>query len=339
MATTAKEIADRLGLSQPTVSRILSGANGYRVAEGTKKRVLEAAKAMDYRPNAVARSLRQRRTNIVGFYSGYAALDTRHDFIAAMVGGLQAACEPTDLDLLLHGVHAVRPPEEVYSELVDGRIDGLFFHGALNNPLIAMLAMSSLPVIALADPVKNIPSVAADNAGGMQMLVDSLWNKGHRSIAFLAPPVRFASVEARIDAYSAAMASYGAAARQSMVLTIPVEDRPEPTLPIEDTRDILSSILNTPDRPTAICCWNDRAAYNLLWRCLQSEIRVPQDLAIVGFDGFLETKLPFRNLTTISVNYGELAQTALNVMVDLIAGKNVPALTTLPVELTTGDTA
>jgi len=338
MATTAKEIADRLGLSQPTVSRILSGANGYRVAADTKQRVLDAAKEMDYRPNAVARSLRQRRTNIVGFYSGYAALDTRHDFIAAMVGGLQAACEPTNLDLLLHGVHSARPAEEVYSELVDGRIDGLFFHGALNNPLIAMLAMSSLPVIALADPVKDIPSVVADNAAGMRLIVEALWAKGHRSIAFLAPPVMFASVEDRISAFQQVMKDHGATVAQSKVLTIPIEDRTQLSLPIEDTKDVLRGILESPDRPTAICCWNDRAAYNLLWRCLQSGIRVPEDLAIVGFDGFVETKLPFRNLTTVSVNYGELAQTALKIMLNLIAGQQVPPLTVLPVVLTEGDT-
>jgi len=338
MATTAKEIANHLGLSQPTVSRILSGANGHRVAADTKQRVLDAAKAMDYRPNAVARSLRQRRTNIVGFYSGYAALDTRHDFIAAMVGGLQAACEPTNLDLLLHGVHAARPPEEVYSELVDGRIDGLFFHGALNNPLIAMLATSSLPVIALADPVRNIPSVVADNVAGMSMLVDTLWGKGHRSIVFLAPPVRFASVEDRISAFQHAMARHGASPSQSTVLTTYVEDRTVPSVAIEDTRDVLSDILDSADRPTAVCCWNDRAAYDLLWRCLKAGIRVPEDLAIVGFDGFLETKLPFRHLTTVSVDYGELAHTALRTMLDLIAGKQVPPLTTLPVELTAGDT-
>jgi DNA-binding LacI/PurR family transcriptional regulator len=338
MATTAKEIADRLGLSQPTVSRILSGANGYRVAADTKQRVLEAAKAMDYRPNAVARSLRQRRTNIVGFYSGYAALDTRHDFIAAMVGGLQAACEPTNLDLLLHGVHSARPPEEVYSELVDGRIDGLFFHGALNNPLIAMLATSPLPVIALADPVNNIPSVVADNAAGMSMIVDALWDKGHRCIAFLAPPVMFASVEDRIRAFKRAMASKGASDDQAKILTIPIEDRTVTSMPIEDTKIVMRSILDASNRPTAICCWNDRAAYNLLWRCLKSDISVPNDLAIVGFDGFVENKLPFRSLTTVSVDYGGLAQTALNNMMDLIAGKPIPPLTVLPVKLTAGDT-
>lgn len=328
MPVTAKEIADKLGLSQPTVSRILKGTFGYRVAAETRERVLAAARELDYRPNAVARSLRQRRTNIVGFYSGYATLDARHDFIGALVGGLQAACETRNLDLLLHGGHRDREPEVVYRELVDGRVDGLFFHGAIDNPLISLLATSHLPVIALVDRMEGIPSVVADNTMGMRALLRSLWLKGHRRIAFLRPAIRFTSVELRVGAFIEVMADLGALVDESPIITTAIEGG-------ESTVD---DILGHPMRPTAVCCWNDRAAYNLLWHCMKRGVDVPGDLAIAGFDGFLETKLPLRHLSTVSVPYGILTDLAMTLMTRLVAGQTVPDETRVSVDLVIGDT-
>jgi len=163
---TAKEIGRQLGLSQPTVSRVLSGATGHRVSPETRQRVLEAAAQMGYRPNALARSLRQGRTNIIGFYTGYGYLDARNPFLAELIGGLQRAADPRRQDILLHGIFRGASTDDIYGELVDGRIDGLFLHTHSGDPLVARLQNSSLPVVAIADAIAHIPSVIADDAGG-----------------------------------------------------------------------------------------------------------------------------------------------------------------------------
>src|SRR5579884_4297185 len=121
MPVTSKDIANRLGLSQPTVSRILNGTPGYRVSPATRQRVLDMARQLEYRPNAVARSLRHRKTNIVGFYTGYGVLNARNPYLAALLGGLQQACDHERLDILLHGVYRGKSTDDIYGELVDGR--------------------------------------------------------------------------------------------------------------------------------------------------------------------------------------------------------------------------
>lgn len=332
MAVTAKDIANQLGLSQPTVSRILNGTRGHRIAEATRVRVVEAARRMDYRPNAVARSLRRQRTNIVGFYSGYASLNVRHDFLGAIIGGLQRACEPHGLDLLLHGVQAHRSMEEVYRDLTDGRIDGLFFHATIANPLVARLAASSLKVIALVNAMPNVPAVVADGADGMRQLVNYLWSKGHRRIAYVSP-MQFESVHARRQAFLDEMQKRGASPIESPVISTSIEDT------LESAAAVWNSLKELEVMPTAVCCWNDRAAYKLLWHCMQIGVRVPDELAIAGFDGFLETKIPVRELTTVTVPYGDMTERALELMMNLFDGTSIPMTTVVPVTLTPGDTA
>lgn len=329
MAVTSKDIANELGLSQPTVSRILNGTQGHRVADATRKRVLEAAVRMDYRPNAVARSLRKQRTNIVGFYSAYARLDARHDFLSAIIGGLQRSCEDYNLDLLLHGVQARRTTDEIYGDLTDGRIDGLFLHATIENELVARLAASPLKVIALVDEMADVPSVVADNAGGMRQLVEHLLQKGHRRIGFVAPDQRYESVDRRMNAFRTEMALHGIGPDQAPIFHVA----------IDESMDAWPQIKASPVRPTAVCCWNDRAAYKLLWYCMQNGIKAPDDLAIAGFDGFLETKLPVRKLTTVTVPYVEITERAMLSMLDLFAHRPVAPAAVIPVALTPGDTA
>lgn len=89
MPVTAKDLARELNLSQPTVSRILSGDSNHRVAAKTRERVLEAADHLGYSPNAIASSLRSGRTDIIGLHTSF-DYDVRNDFLGAIVGSLFA---------------------------------------------------------------------------------------------------------------------------------------------------------------------------------------------------------------------------------------------------------
>ncbi|HVK02510.1 MAG TPA: LacI family DNA-binding transcriptional regulator [Armatimonadaceae bacterium] len=333
-SVTAKDIGRELGLSQPTVSRVLSGATGYRVAPETRRRVLEAAARLGYRPNAVARSLRRKRTNIVGFYTGYGYLDARNAFLAEVIGGLQRAADPHRFDVLLHGVYRGASTDAVYGELVDGRVDGLFVHTHGEDPLVALLRESSLPVVALADDVPGIPSVIADDAGGTRLLLDYLWERGHRRIAYVRPATRFRSVEARVETFCEEMAARGGGAEEAApVLTIQVETA-GPAL------DALRA-LPAAERPTAVCCWNDLTAFNLIHACRERGVRVPEDLAVVGFDGLLAPHLTPRALVTIGANWNDVTARAMEILVDQInhTGGHAPPVTRLPCRLLPGDTA
>jgi DNA-binding LacI/PurR family transcriptional regulator len=335
---TAKDIGRALGLSQPTVSRILSGAANHRVSAETRRRVLETAERMGYRPNAVARSLRRRRTHIVGFYTGYGYLDARNAFLAAVIGGLQRACDDHRLDLLLHGVFRGGSTDDIYGELVDGRIDGLFLHTHASDPLVARLVASSLPVVAVADAIPGVPSVTSDDEAGTRLLVEHLWARGHRRIGYVRPTIRFTSVEARAAAFTAAMAERG----------VPAAHRPVIETEYETAEPVLDALLALPEPPTAVCCWNDLAAYNLIYACRQRGVRVPEELAVAGFDGLLDPRLVPRPLVTVGADWNAVADRAMSLLVRQIHARHgagpegeadeIPPLTRLPVRLIGGDT-
>ncbi len=336
-AVTAKDIGNALGLSQPTVSRILTGAAGHRVADDTRARVVEAAARMGYRPNAVARSLRRRRTNIIGFYTGYGYLDARNAFLSAIIGSLQQAANARRMDVLLHGVYRGASTDDIYSEVMDGRVDGLFLHTHTGDPLAERLAESdALPVVAVADALPGIASVVCDDEGGSRALVAHLWERGHRRIGYIYPRTRFVSVERRMGVFLAEMGARGAG-----------DSAPTFAINVEDTRPALEQIRAMTNPPTAVCCWNDLAAYDLLRECETAGLRVPGALSIAGFDGLLDPRLTPRPLTTVSADWSTIAQAAMDALWARIEARfstngdetMSPGTLTFPVRLVAGNTA
>src|SRR5438552_16111076 len=100
-----QDIADHVGVSKMAVSVVLSGTSSkIGVSEATRARILKTARDLQYRPNAIARALRSRRTNIIGLYSGYGPLFARTDFLAKIVAGAEEGCAAHGKDLLLHTV-------------------------------------------------------------------------------------------------------------------------------------------------------------------------------------------------------------------------------------------
>ncbi len=328
MPVTARDIARELGLSQSTVSRILNGDERHRVSVQTRERILATARRLDYQPNALAQSLRRGRTNIVGLYTNH-RYDARNDFLAEILGGLQLGCACHHLDLLLHCGYAGRTLDDTFNALRDGRMDGLFLHTAPDDPLVARLSASEMHVVALADALPNLPAVTCDDADGMRQIIDETQARGYRRFAFLAPQFVLASVERRRETWERILREQGVPPDAARVLRVP----------IEDANTVLEELLaERDDRPTAVACWNDRTAYSLLRACAERSIRVPEEIAVTGFDGFLDDKLPARRLTTVHCPWVDVAVQAVELLVRGIGGEAIPAETMLPVTLLSGDT-
>lgn len=323
---TAQEIARRLGLSQSTVSRVLSQAAGYTYTDETRRRILDEAARMGYRPHAVARSLRERRTRVIGFCSANGNLDARNAFLAEIIGSLQNACCQEGLFLLLHNFAPSTSPADMYAELMSGRIDGLVVHLSPNHGLTRMLRHSHLPVVAVADTLPGLPSVVCDDREGIRRAMAHLADeRSHRRIAFIAPKEPLASACAREEAYVEQMQRRSL---RPMVLQIEYEHA-EP---------VLSVLREGPDPPTAVCCWNDLTALNLMFACRHEGVRVPQDLAVVGFDGLLDPRITPLCLTTVMAHWPEVSRKALSILQAMTEGAAPPEVTTMPIEFRVGET-
>jgi DNA-binding LacI/PurR family transcriptional regulator len=328
---TMQDIARRVGVSKMAVSAVLSGTSTrVSVSDETRERILAVARQLEYRPNALARSFRTRRTNIIGFYSGYRYLDPRNTFFAEVVGGLQEGCAAHRKDLLLHSVFREDSTDDIYSELVDGRIDGLVLTAPTEDPLVERLAASHLPVIVVSDAVPQLPSVLVDDAQAARLTFDYLRERGHRSIVYCSEKRHLISAERRRDAYLTEAASRG----------LRLTEWRAPARADENDR-FLAAWQREPSeqRPTAAICWNDIAAYQLLAACHDLRIRVPEDLAVVGFDGD-PNPLSYRwRLTTVRAPWAAAAQTAVGLLVSQLDGSPPPHQTILPVTFLPGDSA
>lgn len=329
MPVTAKSIARELQLSQPTVSRILSGDPRHRVAADTRRRVLETAQRLGYQPNALARSLRRGRTGIVGLYTNH-DYDARNNFLGTIIGTLQRCCEMQGLDLLLHSARGGRSAAEMYGTLRDGRIDGLILHANADDPLVAMLGQSPLPVVTVADRLPDLPAVTCDDADGMRQLMAYFWERGLRRFVFLAPDEQLTSVERRCAAFVAEARHYGVPPDDWCILRVCEND-------LSDTVRFLRSL----PTPCAVACWNDRSAYQLLRECRSQGVAVPDALAVAGFDGFQSENIPLWNLVTVECPWEEVAARALEMLMGLVneaAEANTPKEVCLPVRLYLGNT-
>lgn len=328
---TAKDVAREVNLSQPTVSRILNGDLSHRASEETRKRVMEAAERLNYQPNAVARSLRHGRTNVIGIHTSH-NYDVRNHFLGTIVGALQCACGDHDLDLMLHNALHSSRAAAMYGKLRDGRIDGLILHAVSSDPLVEVLSRSALPVVTVANSLPGLPSVTCDDSGGMKQLVDLLWERGHRNFAFLTPPIWLPSVGRRQQSFEVELKQRGVPPKARRVISID----------FEQASSALDELRKTG--PVAACCWNDRAAYNLLRACAERSVRVPEEVAVTGFDGFRDDQLPARQLVTVDCRWEDVAATALECLVELIELRQKkqalppPAEVCLPVTLLHGDT-
>jgi DNA-binding LacI/PurR family transcriptional regulator len=331
-AITMKDVAERAGVSMMTVSLALRGdASGSRISEETRQRVLEAARALRYRPNARGRALRSGCTNLLGLYAGYGVVNVRLPFFTEVVSGLQEGCEQFKKDLLLYGLFHGYTPEDIFTELADGRIDGLVVKMPPDDPVAERLLDSQLPVVAVADPLPGIPSVVVDDAAGSRLLARHLIERGYRRFVYVGCRMNVIPAMRRRDAFFRTLAEAG--------------------LDAEETQEIWSStpgvyrgllqsrLARERQPPAAIVCWNDLAALQVLADCRRQRIRVPEEIAVAGFDGCPTHNEDVWSLTTVRAPWAAAARTAVQYLNDLLEGKSLPQETVLPVELIAGHTA
>ena len=328
---TLSDVAKYAGVGVSTASAVLRGASStVRIAEATQRRVQQAAVDLSYRPNAIARSLRTQRTNIIGLYCGYGPMDASNPFAGKIINGLQEECDILRKDLLLHTGFGVHTAEEAYNELANGKIDALVLFTPSNDRLVELLAASSLPAVLIVDAALNLPSIVVDDATGGRLLAEHLADKGHRHVIYrlgIAPAGT--SVQRRLASF------HEAAAARGMTVVEVTEGDWQGAMSPEEIKQLTR---RDKHKPTAVACWHDTSAYGLIGWCQSMGMRVPEDLAVVGFNGTITDASRLCKLTTIRTSWKQVGRTAVQLLDDLMKGKEVTRETVLPVELLVGKT-
>lgn len=317
---TLQQIADHVGVSKATVSYLLSGGkSNVRISDATRKKVEEAARTLGYRPNAVARALARRRTDIITLVMPFPAVFSGHSaFMGSMLSSLVDAARANGFDVMLH----IKEAESLEAEiaiLVDGRADGALVLRDANDPLIMRLQEEGLPCIFfLALPhFPEVASVTCDDAEGGRLAGQYLLSLGHRQIGFVGGIEDSAASQQRHLGLQQALQGTSTPLAPENTFIVPFRDAP---------LDMVLTRMARPDRPSALFVWSDDVAIKLMGQLRQRlGLRIPEDLSVVGFDDSLVAENSVPPLTTIHQPIDSIVQHAVKRLATRIRGESDPA--------------
>lgn len=302
---TILDVAARAGVSKSLVSLVMQGRDN--VSEERRGRVLRAAEELGYRPNAVARSLVRRRTNLFGVLLS----DLHNPFFAEVIDGVQAeAAQHGYRAIIGTGDRVAQSEARALETLLELRTDGLI----LASPVLSMdaitLASSELPTVLVARRTRepSVDSVANDDPGGAALAVQHLAELGHSRIAHIDGGEGAGAAERR-RGYERAMKKLGLEARVRVAAGSYTE---------EGGRQGVAALLRDGTRPTAIFAANDLAAIGALSALGERGVRVPEDISLVGYDNTALAAVRHIELTTVDQPRPEMGRAAVTLLLERI---------------------
>lgn len=322
-APTLKDVASLAGVSPYTVSAVINGArSNTQVSEATRKRILASAEKVNYHPSAVARSLASRKTYCLGVQFGILEPTKAigNSYATALLQGIMGEAEKHHYNVLLFTETWINAAKSAPA-FRDRRTDGVILIAPLTDTDM-LSALSALPLSLVAvspDPAEcpaHVPSVDVDNAHGVFLSVQHLVQQGHTRIAHITGNPNVASVIERRKAFLEAMKTF----------ELPVPDHYVVTATYDATTipDILPKLLGSPLPPTAIVAGNDNLAMAILSDCRTRNIRVPEELSVVGFDDTPSARAITPALTTVRQPLVEIGAEAVRLLLTEINAAREP---------------
>ena len=306
-SVTIKDVAREARVSVATVSRALNGHEN--VAESVRQQVLATADRLRYQPHAAARSLSSRRTQTIGVVLP----DLYGEFFSELIRGIDQVARARRQHLLVSSYHGL--PEEQGEALraMRGRVDGLLVLSPYTDQpgfLVDNLP-SSLPVVLINTDVQEAayPALTIDNYSAAVAMVEHLVQAGHRRVAFIGGPEGNFDARERLRGY-----------RDALARLAPEAPPQEFAGDFSETAGYEAGkrIAQAADRPQAVFAANDMMALGCLYAFNEAGVRVPQDIALAGFDDIPLARFVHPTLTTMRVSIAELGGQAMSRLLDTI---------------------
>jgi len=316
---TAREVAELAGVSRTTVSFVLNSVPGMRISEETRQRVFEAARQLDYHPDATARRMAYGQTRVIGFVVRQSPDQFFADhFLPQVLSGLSRCATAQSYHILFEPI----PPGDetgTYARLVRERhVDGIVLSGPRfdDQELLKIHAEGAYVVLMGKLPGTSIPSVDVDNIGGAHIATQHLINLGYRHIALITnAPLAYTASADRLAGYRQTLEAAGIAYQEKFV-------RYGSFTP-QSGFDAMSSLLTLDSRPTAVFVASDTVALGALQAIHQRGMNVPEDLALIGFDDIPLAEFMAPPLTSVHLPAYGLGWGAADLLIRLIAGEEI----------------
>lgn len=319
----SRDVAKLAGVSRTTVSFVLNDVPGVKITEETRQRVLEAARQLNYYPTAAARSLASGKTHRIGLILGEGQKRLSADaFLPTFLQGVTASVHQRGYLLVLQMAEDV-PSHEAYVRLIrEQQVDGLILSGPrLDDPLLTELAEDRFPLILHGRLDEcDFPCVDVDNKAGGYQATTHLIGLGHRRIGFVSnAPLSYSGAQDRFAGYKQALAEHDIDLDDSLVRTAAF-------LP-QTGRKAMAELLRQPQPPTAVFTASDVVAMGTMSAIQTAGLKIPDDVAVVGFDDIFLAAHVEPPLTTIRVPAYGLGWTAAEILISLIEGDEVSSVT------------
>ncbi len=316
---TSHDVAKLAGVSRTTVSLVLNDVPHTRITEGTRQRVLDAAKRLRYRPDAAARSLATKQTRTIALVLYQSADRIVGDaFLTSVVRGLCEVAQQRGFRLLLHPFEDVGKSEAYISLVLENSIDGLIVSGPRSDDeQLPKLREDGFPVVLLGQlNGAGIHFVDVDNAAAAFRAVSRLVQLGHRRIGLITnAPLEYTASAARWRGYQEALEEAGLPYDESIVRY--------GNFRAQSGYQAMEELLALTEPPTATFIASDEVATGALAALHERGISVPDGMAIVGFDDIPLARYLTPPLTTIRLPAYDLGLQAADMLIDIIQGEEI----------------
>lgn len=315
---TIKDIARESGVSYSTVSRVLS--NSPLISEKTKTRVLEVCKEMGYTTNYVARSLVMKHCNLLGIILP----SLSNPFMAELADNIEKYARLRQYSIMV--CNSNEDPEqemEVFRLLLGRQVDGIFIFPVDTESGVRFGSLNSknVPTVFLNDYREDMPGsfITTDNYQGAYMGVQYLHSLGHRNILYFSPKPLRLSHKQRVKGYISACIDLGLVPR----LFYEYEGESfsgSVTADLDFGYKMAGNFFREEKYQnfSAVFAWTDMAALGIIKAADERNIRIPEDISLLGFDDISYSALPKINLTTIKQPIEEMASRGVQRLLDMI---------------------
>ena len=297
-AATIRDVAQHAQVSVASVSRVLTGAGA--VTDETRQRVLQAIDALHYVPHSGARSLSTRRNDAIGVILP----DLYGEFFSELIRGMDLAARERGLHLIVSSSHDDADEARSAMQAMHGRVDGLII---LSPHLEDVAPAGKGPPVLTMHGGSHGPSIMVDNRGGAIEAVEHLIVGGRRRIAYIGGPKGNAEAEGRLAGYRTAVETAGL----EPIMFDGNFDRPS-------GEAAGARIANVSPRIDAVFAASDMMAVGALKALLDAGLRVPEDVAVIGFDDVPLASLVRPSLSTMGIDIAAMGRRALVRVVALI---------------------
>ncbi|NWA02374.1 LacI family DNA-binding transcriptional regulator [Pseudomonas gingeri] len=298
---TRDDVAREAGTSVAVVSYVIN--NGPRpVAKATRQRVLDAIKSTGYRPNGVAQALASGKTRTYGLV----VPNISNTFIASFAHALQQEALDNGLVILLGDSGDCRKRElNLINSLLSQRVDGLFYTSVDRHPHIDLIQASGTPFVMLdrVDPRLAVNMLRVDERAAARQVTAHLLSHGYREVGMIAGPLDMLNAQDRLNGWRDALTESG------------IEERPEWIFPASYTRqggyEATQRMLVDGRPPRAVFCSNEAQAIGCIRALSEHGLNVPEQMALVCFNGTEESAYYAPSLTTVCQPVREMAKAAI----------------------------